>query len=121
MSADPSDVPTVWQEVRQRRVGKTAVVYLALGFAVIRATAVLRHLAGGPEWVFRAALGVVVLGFPIAVVLAWTYDLTAEGVVRTKDELGTDDVAVPPPRSYAWLVLTLFGVVAGWFLRVGPG
>jgi len=55
---------------------------------------------GAPEWVQPVILVLIVLGFPVALVLAWAYDLTPEGVVRTSAEAssaGTAAVAEAPP------------------------
>lgn len=106
--------PSVWREVRRRRVGKVVVAYLAVAFAVVEGAAFFLPLGGRPESLARIALGALVLGFPVAVVLAWTFDITPGGVVRTPE----DPEFVAPARSrFGWLVLTFLGVVAGLILR----
>lgn len=105
-----NDLPTVWQEVRHRRVGKVVLAYLAMMFAVVEVAVVLVPAFAIPESLWRVGLGALVLGFPAAVVFAWTYDLTATGFVRTPDHLGD-----PPedPTSYAWIVVTVLGMAVG--------
>jgi hypothetical protein len=64
-------------------------------------------------------MGVVVLGFPFAVVLAWTYDLTPEGIVRTPDEIAPDPSEAPDYRGCRFLRLLLcaYGVLVGLVFR----
>jgi hypothetical protein len=114
-------MPTVLQEVRRRRVGKVVVAYLAVAYLAMEATASFAlDLSAAPELLRRIVLGVLVMGFPAAVVLAWTYDLTPRGVVRTPD----DDVAPSDADgggAVGWLVLTAVSVAAGAALRVFRG
>lgn len=118
MSPPPEHTPPVLQEIRQRRVGKVVIAYIALGFAIVEASGMLLPLLPAPEWADRFVLGVLVLGFPATVVLAWTFDITPAGVVRTPDDLSD----VPDtPTSPAWLVLTALGLAAGAVLHAIHG
>lgn len=104
--------PSVWREVRRRRVGRVVVAYVAVAFAFVEGTAYFFQAGGAEERMARVALGAVVLGFPVAVVLAWIYDLTPGGVVRTPD-----DPSVTAPTRHGWIVVTLGFLVAGLVLR----
>ena len=99
MTSTPGRETTVWQEVRRRRVWKVIAAYLGSGFAVFEAVGYLLPPDAAPAWVARAILGVLVLGFPSAVVLAWTYDITPTGVVRTPDDFGSEPPAEASSRS----------------------
>lgn len=116
MTGDPDNVPTVWQELRRRRVGKVVVAYLAVAFAAVEAGGFLGQSVTAPEWIGRVVLGTLVLGFPTAVVLAWTYDITPTGVVKTPDEVGA--AAPANTTTNTWLVLTILGVSAGVILHL---
>jgi len=84
-------------ELKRRQVIQVGVVYAIVGVGVAEAADVfLGNLA--PQWVLDVVLVLVLLGFPVAIVLAWAYDLTPRGVVR--DE-GTTPPHVPsaPPTQ----------------------
>ena len=95
------------------------VTYIAVGFVLLEAVWLLVPMLGLVEDVSRIATGIVVLGFPFAVVLAWAYDLTPEGIVRTPD----DPLYEPPEgrstliRRSAWLLFCLLAVLVGFILR----
>ena len=110
--------PGVWQRLRRRRVTRTAVTYLAVGYAVLEAVWYLLPRLGLVEDVGRIVTGIAVLGFPAAVVLAWTYDLTPQGVVRTPDDPAAEESATGPilPRS-VWLVFWMLAVAIGFVFR----
>ena len=118
MSIDPDDVPPVLEEVRQRRVGKVVLAYLAMAFAAMELSVSFAPLTAAPDLANRVVLGALVLGFPVTVVLAWTYDITPDGVVRTPDNLSD---APGSPTSRAWLVLTVIGVPVGVALHMLRG
>jgi hypothetical protein len=109
----------VWQQLRRRRVTRTVVTYLSVAFAVLEATWYLVPRFGLVEDVARLVTGGVVLGFPFAVVLAWTYDLTPMGIVRTPE----DGVTESPEASrvqlapWSWLLLCVILAVTGLVFR----
>ena len=111
--------PGVWQRLRRRRVTRTAVTYLAVAFAVTEATWYAASRYGLQEDVARLVMGAFVLGFPLSVVLAWAYDITPAGVVRTPDEV-VEEESDPPRwalRRPMWMLLCAFLVGLGLLLR----
>lgn len=75
-----------WAELSRRKVTRVVVAYLVAGWAVIEvADTVLPHLAPGQTWAVPIVIALVILGFPLAIVVAWGYDITPSGVKRTSD------------------------------------
>ncbi|HUP52104.1 MAG TPA: hypothetical protein VM198_06475 [Longimicrobiales bacterium] len=109
--------PNMWQQFQRRRVIRTVLLYLALMFLVIEAYLLATQLVAFPPWGFRAVVGAAVLGFPFAVVLAWTYDLTPSGIVKTPEEPGPEPAAPTGPRR-AWLITVVAALVAALVVRV---
>jgi hypothetical protein len=109
----------VWQQLRRRRVTRTVVTYLAVAFAVIEATWYAVPRFGLVEDVGRLVMGALVLGFPFTVVLAWTYDLTPSGVVRTPEDgpAQASEASSGRLRRSAWLLLCVVVVAIGYVLR----
>ncbi len=100
------DLRNLIAEIQRRRVGRVAGVYAVAGWVLIQVADTVLSMWGAPEWLPRAIVIAILLGFPVAVVLAWVYDLTASGIKRTPD-LPPD--AVARPVSYARSV-GFFGV-----------
>lgn len=111
-------------ELKRRRVFRVTAVYGAVGFVVLQLADILVPALGFSDAVTGALALVVVLAFPIALVLAWAFEVTPEGVRRT--ESATEEIqriAAEPARrrwpiGIAALVATsLFGWAAWWALQ----
>jgi serine/threonine protein kinase/TolB-like protein/Tfp pilus assembly protein PilF len=75
-------------ELKRRRVFRVMVGYGIFSFAVLQVSEPVMHGAHLPEWVLTAVLVVLAAGFPVSVILAWLFDLTARGVRRTRSATG---------------------------------
>lgn len=88
---------TSWfRELKRRHVVRVALGYLAAGFVAIEGSDLLLQAVEVPDWTYRLVVILVLAGFPVAVALAWAFDVTPEGVVRTGSGVGsrTDGDAV---------------------------
>jgi len=74
------------RDLRRRRVIRVAVVYASAGFVILEAADILQPALRLPSWTVRFIAVLLALGFPLAVGLAWTFDVTEEGLVRTEEE-----------------------------------
>jgi len=71
-------------EFRRRRVGKVAVAYGAVAWAVTESASVVLPALGVPEWAMTFLVVFLLAGFPIAMVLAWVFDVSPTGIQRTE-------------------------------------
>ena len=115
----PSDLgpPAAWQrwlaELKRRRVFRVMAVYGAVSFVVLEVSDVVFPAIPLPAWTISLVFWMVLLGFPFAVVLAWAFELTPEGVRRT--ESATPDeiqsiVAEPAARRWSPGLMALAGM-----------
>ena len=74
----------LFQELRQRHVFKVAVAYAAIGWLIVQIGDVSTTSFEAPAWVMKMLIVFVLLGFPVALFLAWAYDLTPDGIRRTE-------------------------------------
>lgn len=102
----------VIREARRRKVFRMAIAYPAAVFAALEGAASFFPVWGAPEWAFRALMGCAVLGFPLAMVLTWDYDITSRGIVRTPDEPSDADLPRPPRWRVGLFVAVM--IALGW-------
>jgi TolB-like protein len=77
-------LPRFLAELKHRNVYRAAVVYAAVGWALLEAADVVLPRLGFPDWAVNVVLAVVLLCFPLAIVFAWIFDLNTQGIVRTE-------------------------------------
>jgi TolB-like protein len=102
-------------ELKRRRVFRVMAVYGAVGFVIIQIAELIVPALLLPEWTYRFITLLLLLGFPVAVILAWAFELTPEGVKRTEEatpgEL-TQIIEAPPSKRWPAGILALAGVAA---------
>src|ERR1700730_137178 len=89
----------LFSELKRRNVYKVAVAYAVVGWLVIQVRSTVLPTFHASEWVVQTLVVLVALGFPIALVIAWAFELTPEGLKRTED---VDLTAQPRTKSHAW-------------------
>ena len=117
-------------ELKRRKVFKVAAVYGVVAFGVLQAADIALPRLGLPDWTVTFMLAVILLAFPVALILAWAFEVTPDGMRRTEDaEPGEIESIVSEPASRRWPsgLLALLGIaalVAGtWWLarETAPG
>ncbi len=122
----PGSIRRMLAELRRRDVFRVATVYCAAAFVVIQAADVIFPRIPLPGWTVTLVVWLCLLGFPLAVVLAWVFERTPEGVRRT-DDAGEEEIsrlAEESPRLRRTAVVALAGlallVAGGWWALRGP-
>ncbi|HXP33983.1 MAG TPA: hypothetical protein VN827_00385, partial [Chthoniobacterales bacterium] len=80
-----SETPSFFAELKRRNVYKVAVAYAVVAWLLVQIATQVFPFLEIPNWIVRLVIALVVIGFPIALVLAWAFELTPEGIVRTED------------------------------------
>ena len=100
-------------ELKRRNVYKVAVAYAVAGWALSQGIAQVLPVFDIPNWVIRLIVLLIIIGLPIALVLAWMFELTPQGIKRTED---VDLVAAAQqPKKRTWI----FVVIIGALLSIG--
>ena len=74
-----------FEELKRRKVYRVAVAYAIVAWLLIQAASILFPTFEAPPWVMKVFVTAVVLGFPVALILAWAFELTPEGIKRAED------------------------------------
>ncbi len=110
-------------ELKRRRVFRVTAVYAGVAFIVSEIVANTFGDFGIPEYFNRAVYILLILGFPIVIGLAWAFDLTEKGLVRTKSKEEAAEAKAPHPifgNKTLGVIAVLAIIVAAWALLRGP-
>ncbi|PYX10960.1 MAG: hypothetical protein DMG88_00575, partial [Acidobacteria bacterium] len=92
-------------ELKRRNVYKVAVAYAVVGWLVIQISSTVLPTFHAPEWLVQTLVVLVALGFPIALVLAWAFEATPEGIKRT--EVADAMPATSGHKKHAWIYIVV--------------
>ncbi len=109
-------------ELKRRRVGKVAIAYGAIAWAVTEASSVVFPALHLPEWTITFVVVFLLVGFPISMVLAWIFDVGPEGIERTeqlRDTPVSDRIKLRV--AYAAVVLLCMGLLGYVLYERGLG
>src|SRR5204862_6472979 len=81
--------PNFFAEWKRRKVFKIGAAYLVVAWLAVQAASIGFPAFDAPPWALRIFILIALLGFPIAVVMAWVFDITAEGVKLDADTSGS--------------------------------
>src|SRR6058998_2521430 len=102
-----SDKRFFFSELKRRNVYKVAVAYIVGGWALSQGIAQVFPVFDIPNWVIRLIVLLVIIGFPIALVLAWMFELTPQGIKRTE---AADAMPVSArKKKHAWIYVVIIG------------
>ncbi len=99
-----SDKPSFFAELKRRNVYKVAVAYAVVAWLLIQIATQVLPFFEIPNWGVRLVVLLIAVGFPIALVIAWAFELTPEGIKRTED---VDPAVETRAKSHAWIYVAI--------------
>src|SRR5262249_31663760 len=100
-----SEKPSFFSELKRRNVYKVAVAYIVGGWALSQGIAQVLPVFDVPNWAIRLVVLLIIIGFPMALIIAWAFEVTPEGIKRTE----VADAAGLRSRGVAWIYVVLIG------------
>jgi len=98
-------------ELKRRNVYKVAVAYAVVGWVVAQIATQIFPFLEIPNWIVRLVIVLIAIGFPIALVIAWAFEATPEGIKRT-EVADAMPAATSRNKKHAWMYVV---VIAGVF------
>jgi hypothetical protein len=102
-------------EMKRRKVFQVAALYAVMAWLIIQVIDVINDPLKLPEWLDTVVIVLLAVGFPIALILAWAFDLTPEGIMPEADARTVEAASHVPGQSLT-LVLQVLALLAVGFL-----
>jgi TolB-like protein/Tfp pilus assembly protein PilF len=109
-------IDNFFAELKRRNVYKVAVAYAVVSWLLIQAASILFPTYEAPSWVMKVFIAMLLLGFPVALILAWAFELTPEGIKRAEDVLTNESITPRTGRKLVGITIALAIVAAGLLL-----
>lgn len=104
------------EELKRRNVFRVGIAYAVAGWLVLQLTDVLSELLDLPGTIGPIVVTFVAIGFPIALIVAWAYELTPDGVKRESEVDRTASVTRQTGRTLDRTIIAMLAMVAGYFI-----
>src|SRR5205809_3799059 len=99
-------IDNFFAELKRRNVYKVAVAYAIVSWLLVQIATQVFPFLEIPNWVVRLVIMLVAIGFPIALVIAWAFEITPEGIKRTED---VDLSAARRSKKHTWIYIVVIG------------
>ena len=96
-------------ELKRRNVYKVAVAYIVAGWALSQGIAQVLPVFDVPNWTIRLIVVLIIIGLPVALVLAWAFEITPEGIKRT--ETADRMPAAAQRKKHTWIYIVVVGAI----------
>ncbi|MDX1444499.1 MAG: adenylyl cyclase, partial [Gammaproteobacteria bacterium] len=102
-----------FRELKERNVFKVGVIYIVTAWLLVQVASIALPTFEAPAWVLRVFMFFLLLGFPVALIMAWALELTPEGIKRAEVTVG---------EKRMWTVTAVLAIAAiAWFELAAPG
>ena len=102
-------------ELKRRNVYKVAVAYAIVAWLLIQIATQVFPFFEIPNWAVRLVVLLLIIGFPIALFLAWAFEITPEGIKRAEDVDPHQSITRHTGRKLMWTTVMLALIAAGLF------
>ena len=102
-----------WQELKRRKTARVIVVYAATAFIILQLTDIIAQPLQLPAWTLTLVIVLLCIGLIIAILLSWIFDITPQGIRKTKPIRTGKSITVhhPPEISQTWKIISYISIV----------
>ena len=102
-------------ELKRRNVFRVGVAYVIVAWLIAQVTELALDSFATPDWVMQTVLFLLIIGFPLALLFAWAFELTPEGLKKEKDVDRSQSITHVTGRKLDFVIIGLLTVTLGYF------
>ena len=104
-----------FNELKRRNVFKVAIAYLVVAWFIMQFVDVVLNNIDAPGWIFRVVMLLLAVGFPLAIFLAWVFELTSEGLKRDHEVDRSQSITRQTGNRLNFVIMGLIAIALGYF------
>jgi adenylate cyclase len=104
------------RELRRRNVFRIAIAYVAVAWLIVQIADVVFESFGSPDWVMKTLIFLLAVGFPVAILFAWAYEMTPEGLKREREVDRSQSVTPDTGRKLNRIIIGVLVAAVGFLL-----
>lgn len=106
----------ILEEIQRRNVFRVALVYIIAGWLTMQVVDVMFPALYLPEWMVSAVAAFVLIGFPFAIIFAWAFEMTPDGIKREKDVDRSNSITQPTGKKLNRTAMIILVIAVGFLL-----
>ena len=106
---------SIFRELKRRNVIKVAIAYAVVAWLLIEVTATVFPILKLPDWSVTLVTAFVLIGFPVALIFAWAFEITPEGIKREKDVDRNQSITHITGRKFDYIIIAALILALGFF------
>jgi len=106
---------SLFAELKRRNVLKVAIAYIVTSWLVAQVAQLAAESFGAPEWVMKMFITLLALGFPFAVIFAWAFEMTPEGIKKEKEIDRSQSITRVTGQKLNYTIIGLLALALGYF------
>jgi len=106
----------LFKELKRRNVVRVGVAYIVVGWVTVQIAEVLFDAFGTPDWVLKTVIVLIGIGFPFALIFAWAFELTPEGLMKTRDVDLSQSITHNTGRKLDFVIIAALAIALGYFI-----
>ncbi len=103
-------VMSFFDELKHRNVFRVGVAYVIVAWLLLQVADVILPTFGSPDWVMQAFTFLLIIGFPLALLFAWAFELTPQGIKLEKDVVRSESITHLTGRNFDFAIIGLMAV-----------
>ena len=107
---------SIWGELKRRNVVRVGIAYAIVMWLLLQVADVILDNIAAPSWVFQVILLLLVLGFPVAIIFAWAFELTPEGLKKERDVDRSTSITHVTGRKLDFAIISVLAVAVVYFV-----
>ena len=107
---------SLFVELKRRNVFRVAIAYVVVAWLVLQVADVMIDNIGAPEWLFKFIVLLLCIGFPIALVFAWAFEITPEGIKRESEVDRSQSITRHTGRKLDFIIIGVLALALGYFV-----
>jgi TolB-like protein/Flp pilus assembly protein TadD len=109
-NSNKQSVMSVIDELKRRNVFRVGVAYVIVAWLIAQVTEIALDSFAAPDWVMKTVLFLLIIGFPLALIFAWAFELTPEGIKLDEDVVRSESVTHRTGRKLDFAIIGLLAV-----------
>ena len=106
----------LFQELKRRNVFRVAIAYLAVAWLALQLADIVLDNVTAPEWVMQVLMLFIIIGFPVALIFAWAFEMTPEGIKREHDVDRSVSITDTTGRKLNFVITGVLGIAVAFLL-----